>query len=358
MTQEPIVVGIDLIEITYGMAVWLVVIGFVGGLLSGFIGIGGAFIMTPAMMSMGIPGMVAVAAIVTHKFGKAIMGAKKQSEMGNVDIKLGLVMFAGLLAGVRAAFDVNQFILEKAGLAGSNLYISLVLIIVLTGVSVIIVRDLAGGAGGKGQQGPAGGKVAGRLRKIQLPPVIFFKVSGISVSLLVVLPVGLATGYLAGTIGAGGFIGIPAMVYLLGANIRVAGGTQLFLAIFSGIQGAFLYLLNGYVDLRIPLLLYIGSLVGVTLGVIVSNKVKGRQIQEVMALITAMVVVSRVFTVPGYMAELGYLSIAPGWLEFFGLAGNVFLAGSGLAGSGLILWWMSRGLSDKGPGRPGHQLSG
>ena len=120
MTQEPIVVGIDLIEITYGMAVWLVVIGFVGGLLSGFIGIGGAFIMTPAMMSMGIPGMVAVAAIVTHKFGKAIMGAKKQSEMGNVDIKLGLVMFAGLFAGVRAAFDVNQFILEKAGLAGPD----------------------------------------------------------------------------------------------------------------------------------------------------------------------------------------------------------------------------------------------
>ena len=69
----------------------VIVLGFIGGVLSGFIGSGGAFFMTPGMMNLGVNGVVAVASNITHKFGKAMMGSKKHGEMGNVDKRLGLV---------------------------------------------------------------------------------------------------------------------------------------------------------------------------------------------------------------------------------------------------------------------------
>lgn len=339
---------VEMINLTPEMALLLTGIGFAGGLLSGFLGTGGAFIMTPAMMSMGIPGIMAVAANVTHKFGKAIIGAKKHSELGNVDKKLGFVMFIALFAGVQAAVSINKSILLKSGLAASNLYISLMFILVLTGVTLVMLRDLMGRRNDKNRQKYHGSKIADRLGKINLPPLIYFKVAGVRASLWAVIVVGLATGYLAGTIGVGGFIGVPAMIYLLGINIRVAAGTEMFLAIFSGAQGAFLYALNGYVDLRIPLLLYIGSLVGVILGAVVNRIVKSSQIQAVMTSIMAMVVISRVWIVPEYMADLGYLPVPAGYLNIFKLIGNLFLFGSGAVGCGLILRWMFRAFREKG----------
>ncbi|MGM0787646.1 MAG: TSUP family transporter, partial [Thermodesulfobacteriota bacterium] len=70
----------------------VVMLGAVGGILSGFVGSGGAFFMTPGMMNLGVPGVVAVASNITHKFGKAMMGSKKHGEYGNVDKRLALFM--------------------------------------------------------------------------------------------------------------------------------------------------------------------------------------------------------------------------------------------------------------------------
>lgn len=323
----------------------LIGIGFVGGLLSGFLGTGGAFIMTPAMMSLGIPGIMAVAANVTHKFGKAIIGSKKHSEFGNVDKKMGLIMFIALFAGVKSAVTLNKIILDETGTAGSNLYISLIFIIVLAGVSIFMFRDIMGRRKGNSLQDTTPDSVAHRIRKLNMPPMIHFKVANVRTSLWLVLLVGLATGFLAGTIGVGGFIGIPAMIYLLGVPIRVAAGTELFLAIFSGMQGAFLYALNGFVDLRIPLLLYLGSIVGVTLGAVGTQVVNTSQIKLVMASIITIVVLSRASMVPGYLAQMGYLNLEPGILDAFDIVSNLLLWGSGAVGCGLILWWMLKALT-------------
>ncbi|MFZ5650364.1 MAG: sulfite exporter TauE/SafE family protein [Bacillota bacterium] len=342
--------AVGFVDITWETALSLVGIGFAGGLLSGFLGTGGAFIMTPAMMSLGIPGIMAVAANVTHKFGKAIVGAKKHSEMGNVDKKLGLVMFFALFAGVNTAVTLNKKVLLKSGTAGSDLYISLMFIFILSGVSIFMFRDVIRQRNArKGIKNAAlNAKITEKLGKFSLPPFIHFKVAGVRASLWTVLMVGLATGYLAGTIGVGGFIGVPAMIYLLGINIRVAAGTELFLAVFSGLQGAFLYALNGYVDLRIPLILYIGSLVGVTLGALVTRTVKSSQIQMVMISIMAMVVVSRAWTVPVYLAEMGYLQAGAQYLPAFKTASDIFLFGSGAVGCGMILWWMFGAVTGRG----------
>ncbi|MFZ5634947.1 MAG: sulfite exporter TauE/SafE family protein [Bacillota bacterium] len=337
---------IQLINITPETGLSLVGIGFAGGLLSGFLGTGGGFVMTPAMMSLGIPGIMAVAANMAHKFGKSVIGSIKYDEFGGVDKKLGLIMFSALIAGVKLAVTVNKRILDAAGVAASNLYISIIFVFILAGVSVFIFRDIIEQRACKQGRGPRTGKAAGWVKRINLPPLIYFKVAGTRASLWPALAVGFATGFLAGTIGGGGFIGIPAMVYLLGVPIPVAAGTGIFLAIFSGMQGTFLYAVDGYVDVRIPLLLYLGSIVGVTLGAVGSRVVRPSQIKLVMALIMAMVVFSRASTVPVYLTELGYLALAPGAVSAFNLIGKVFLFGSGLAGCALILFWILKALAE------------
>ncbi|MFZ5590229.1 MAG: sulfite exporter TauE/SafE family protein [Bacillota bacterium] len=329
--------AIKFIAMTPKMAFSLVGIGFVGGMLSGFLGSGGAFIMTPAMMSLGIPGIMAVAANITHKFGKAIMGSKKHGEYGNVDKRMGLVMFIALFIGVKLAVTLSKSILAKAGTAGSNLYISLMFVGILTWVAWFMYRDIKRAAAGGV---PSRGGLADKIGKLNIPPMIHFKVAGVRCSLWLALLVGLATGFLAGTIGVGGFIGVPAMIYLLGVPTYVAAGTELFLAIFSGMQGAYLYAISGLVDLRITLLLYVGSLVGLTIGAVGTRVVRGSQIKLAMVCIIAMVAVSRAMMVPKYLADMKIIVLSNQAGNWVTIASNVFLYGSGLIGCALIIYWM------------------
>ena len=112
------------------------------------------------------------------------------------------------------------------------------------------------------------------LNRFRLHPMIYFPVADVRVSLWVVLVCGLATGYLAGTIGVGGFIGVPAMIYVFGVSAQVAAGSELFLAMFMGAFGAINYALEGMVDLRMTMLLFVGSLVGIHIGAYGTKVVK------------------------------------------------------------------------------------
>lgn len=104
--------------------IYLFLVGFVGGLVSGFIGSGGAFVMTPAMMSMGVPGLVAVASNMCHKFPKALIGAIKRAKYGQVDVKIGIVLGISAEAGVLYGAHIQEGIKQRFGEAGSNLYVS------------------------------------------------------------------------------------------------------------------------------------------------------------------------------------------------------------------------------------------
>ena len=85
---------------------FLFIVGFIGGLVSGFIGSGGAFVLTPGMMSLGVPGTVAVASNMCHKFPKAMVGAYKRWKYGQVDIKLGLVLAVSAGLGVQVGIKI------------------------------------------------------------------------------------------------------------------------------------------------------------------------------------------------------------------------------------------------------------
>ena len=87
------------IQLDFATAIQVIILGFIGGVLSGFIGSGGAFFMTPGMMNLGVPGVVAVGSNITHKFGKAMMGSKTHGEMGNVDKKNGSLSHSYFFCG-------------------------------------------------------------------------------------------------------------------------------------------------------------------------------------------------------------------------------------------------------------------
>ncbi len=322
----------------------VILLGFIGGTLSGFIGSGGAFFMTPGMMNLGVPGVVAVASNVAHKFGKAMMGAKRHAEMGNVDKKLGVFLILTAFAGNYLAVRINDFLFSgkvdshgSGGAAAADLYISLVFICVLSVVSGFMIRDVRNTI--KEEMGPSR-KIIKFLSRLKLFPMITFPVADVRISLWILLLVGLATGYLAGTIGVGGFIGVPAMIYVFGIPTTVATGTELFLAMF---MGAFLmsnYVYLGYVDIRLSLLLYLGSLIGINIGAYGTKVVKELYIRLVTAIVIFLCVISRGIAIPIYLRQLGWLNMDQGWDVYFNMASKVMLFASGLSGVGVILFYV------------------
>ena len=123
------------IELNFQAVVFLLIIGFIGGLVSGFIGSGGAFVLTPGMMSLGVPGLVAVASNICHKFPKALVGAIKRHKFGQVDVKLGLSMAVTASLGMWWGSNIQKSIKATYGEAGSNLYVSAAFVIVLVSLS-------------------------------------------------------------------------------------------------------------------------------------------------------------------------------------------------------------------------------
>src|SRR5574342_855544 len=129
-------INLDTITILY-----LFGVGFVGGLVSGFIGSGGAFVLTPGMMSLGVPGLVAVASNMCHKFPKALIGAIKRAKYGQVDVKLGVVIGISAEAGVLYGAHIQEIIKARFGEAGSNLYVSVAFVVVLAVVGIFVLMD-------------------------------------------------------------------------------------------------------------------------------------------------------------------------------------------------------------------------
>lgn len=172
--------------------------------------------------------------------------------------------------------------------------------------------------------------------------MIHFPVADVWVSLWVILVCGLATGYLAGTIGVGGFIGVPAMIYVFGVSAAVAAGSELYLAMFMGAFGAINYAFEGLVDIRLTLLLYSGSLVGIYVGAYGTKVVREVVIRLVTSLIILICVVSRLAAIPVYLQQLGYIDTSTSYNAYFNGASKALLYFSGCTGGLLILYYVVR----------------
>ncbi|EMA21297.1 MULTISPECIES: sulfite exporter TauE/SafE family protein [Haloarcula] len=263
----------EILGLSLAMVVLFVGFGLLIGVLFGFFGMGGSFLVTPALLVMGYPTRVAVGSGLAFVFGTSVIATLKHRDMGQVDYKLGVLMIAGTTAGIEAGKEIVLH-LETLGLAGS--IISVTYVVLLGGIGAFVTYEaLRGGDGGEGiNHDAAEGDVdaddipdiAKKIQSYRIPPMISLR-GGVSVSLWMILGVAFVTGLLSGFLGVGGgFIRMPALFYLIGVPVPIAVGTDLFEIVFSGGLGSFLYALDGGVDLSIVLPLLAGSAFGARVG--------------------------------------------------------------------------------------------
>jgi len=298
---------ITFIELNFLNIGFLLLVGFIGGLVSGFIGSGGAFVLTPGMMSLGVDGLVAIASNMCHKFPKALVGAYKRYKYGQVDLKLGLIMASSAVLGVLIGIEIQHKINITFGNLGSDLYVSLAYVIVLTTIGSYVFYDAfrtqkSGGIEKKS-------KLSIFLQKIKLPPLVQLSIAESKISVWFIIPIGFLTGMLAATIAVGGFIGVPGMIFVVGASSLVASATELVVAFSMGLIGSIKWGMMGLIDIRLTVVILAGSLFGVQIGAYGTTFVNQNYIKKVMGTIMLLVALSRGIIIPSYLSELELITI-------------------------------------------------
>lgn len=327
----------------------LFLVGFVGGMVSGFIGSGGAFVLTPAMMTLGVTGIVAVASNICHKFPKALVGALKRHKYGQVDWKLGVVMGVFAEFGMLYGKHVMTNIRSAYGDVGTDLYVSVIFVIVLAAMGIYVLKDahkmfLSHREGGDVTQQQT--RLTRWVRGIRIRGTMMrFDSTGGPISLLFIAPLGFATGMLAATIAVGGFIGVPAMMYILGIPALIASATELVIAFVMGLGGTILYALEGVVDIRLAMIILAGSLFGIQIGAIGTTYVKDYVVKFVMGLIMTIVLFSRLFYIPGYLSDIGWIApLSDGTRMFLKYSGDAILFLALVSGAVAVIVALARGI--------------
>jgi len=265
--------------------IYLAVVGFIIGVLGGFFGVGGSFIAGPALRAVGVDWNFAVGTDLAHIVGKSVVAVKQHRALGNVDLRLGLIMAIGTIAGAEVGAQLIQA-LKRAG--NVNLVVSIVSIAIYVGISTFMIwesrKTLKSASAQKkkpGQDHSEFSHVARRIQGLKIWPMVSLPVSGVeSISLWVILVVAFIGGIFSGFLGGGaGYIRMPSMVYVLGVPTHLAVGTDLFEIIISASYGTFTHAIKGNVDILIALVMNTGAAVGAQIGAISTQYFAGPKIR-------------------------------------------------------------------------------
>ena len=276
-----------LISATHISPIYLIGIGFVVGILGGFFGVGGSFLAGPALFLAGMPMNFVVGTDLTHIVGKSIVAARRHHTLGNVDVKLGMIMAAGSIAGVEGGAQCIQYLKHRANM---DFVVGIGFILVLVAISAFMawesIKTLKAHKAPETQQKndvSAIAHVSKRIHRFHLPPMISLPDSGIEqVSLWVILTVAFVCGVLSGFLGGGvGYVRMPSMVFLLGVPTHVAVGTDLFQMIISAGYGTLTHAVKGNVDIMVALVMHTGSAVGAQIGASLTEYFHGPRIRLV-----------------------------------------------------------------------------
>lgn len=248
----------DVFGLSIAMIALFVGFGFLIGILFGFFGMGGSFLITPALLVLGYPAKVAVGSGLAFVFGTSVIGALKHRDHGQVDYRLAALMTLGMTIGIELGKRV-VFLLEELGSA--DLVVSIAYVGLLAVVGLFTLRDAHTETDGSDST-----DLAERVQSIRLPPMVSLS-GGVTVSAWIVLAVGGAIGVLSGFLGVGGgFLLMPAMMYGLGIPAAVAVGTDILQITISGAYGAFVYAQAGSIALPVVGSLLAGSAMGARIG--------------------------------------------------------------------------------------------
>ena len=269
----------------------LIFIGFGAGILSGFAGVGGAFIVTPALIILGFPANLAVGTGLAWVMGSSIVGAFRHRKLGNVDVKLGLVILVATMSGMEVGVRFLN-LTRDAGLVDEAVLSIAVCVLLIIGSytmweSITRKRQLDRMLE-EGQELPppmSASSISQKLQSISIPPKLYFTRSGISISLWIILAIGFFVGLLAGIMGVGGgFVMVPALVYVVGLPSLMAVGTDLFQVIFVAAYGCIRHTISGNVIIFAAFIMVIASSIGVQFGALVTRYVRGVSIRIILGI--------------------------------------------------------------------------
>jgi uncharacterized membrane protein YfcA len=288
----------------------LVLLGMGGlvGFLSGMFGVGGGFLMTPLLIFNGIPPAIAVASEANQIVASSVSGGLAYWQRRAVDVRMGLVLMAGGIIGSFAGVSLFHFV---RSLGQIDIVISLSYVFLLSTIGILMLRESVQTilAARRGQ--------ALRTRRpgqhswfLKLPPRIRFRRSHLYISIYPPLLIGFGVGVLSAILGVGGgFIMVPAMIYLLRMPTNVVIGTSLVQIIFVTASVTLLHAVeNKTVDIVLALILIIGGVVGAQIGARVGQRLPGEKLRAMLAVIVLLVGGKLLFDLVKYPAELFSLS--------------------------------------------------
>jgi uncharacterized membrane protein YfcA len=272
---------------------WLLLLGLGGGvgLLSGLFGVGGGFLMTPLLIFIGVPPAIAVGSEAAQIVGASVSGVLAHWRRGNVDVRMGVILLLGGLVG--STLGVQLFaVLRQAGQV--DLIISLAYVVILGAIgTLMLVESVNALRRARRSGGARRGKLHQHTWLHGLPLKMRFPKSKLYISPILPFAVGAFVGVLAALMGVGGgFIMVPAMIYLLGMPTAVVVGTSLFQIIFVTSNVTFLQAWqNQTVDMVLAVLLLVGGVVGAQIGARLGQKLRGEQLRGLMALMVLAVAI-------------------------------------------------------------------
>ncbi|HOV86283.1 MAG TPA: sulfite exporter TauE/SafE family protein [Syntrophobacteraceae bacterium] len=321
----------------YSTTIFLVsiAIGLAAGLITGCIGAGGGFIITPALMAAGVKGILAVGTDLFHIFAKAIMGTAVHKKLGNVSVKLAVAFLVGSGVGTFIGGAINKGLYNKDPLL-SEAFISAVYAILLGFLGFYALSDFlrsskGGGGGGDAHGGgPVGTPpMALKLQNLNLPPMIQFDEDfvpgGKRISGAIIAAGGVVVGIMAAIMGVGGgFITFPMFVYIFGVSSMTTVGTDILQIIFTaGLAAVGQYAIYGYVFYTLAMGMLIGSLLGIQVGALTTKVVKGIHIRGFYAVSILAGFINRAATLPKKFTELEVLDLSKSLVSNIEFVGNI-----------------------------------
>ncbi|MBX9452725.1 MAG: sulfite exporter TauE/SafE family protein [Neoaquamicrobium sediminum] len=297
-------------EMSVNMVV-LLAMGAAVGFLSGLFGVGGGFLITPLLIFYNIPPAIAVATGANQVIASSTSGALSHFKKGTIDFKLGTVLLAGGVVGSTVGVWVFSLLRSVGQL---DLFVSLLYVALLGTVGTMMLIESV-----RAMRRAAGGAVPS-LRKPgqhnwihRLPLKMRFRASKLFVSVIPVLGLGAIIGFLASIMGVGGgFIMVPALIYLLKVPTNVVIGTSLFQIVFTAAYTTIVHATtNQTVDVVLAFLLMIGGVAGAQYGAKAGQKLRGEQLRALLALLVVAVALRLAFDLfvrPNSLYSLSSLS--------------------------------------------------
>ena len=260
----------------------LIILGIGVGIIGGFFGMGGAWMVTPGLNILGFPMAFAIGTDIAHMAGKSLISTMRHGKFGNVDYKLGMIMLVGTVVGFEVGAQMVMW-LERLGSVEAvvrYLYLGLLMFIawmVFTDVAKKKKKDAEALAKhGEVDKLSTGIEWHKTFHKIKIPPMVHLHVAGIYCSAWLPIFVSFLTGWLAGILGiGGGLIRMPSLIYILGCPTHVAVGTDLFEVMISGLYGAGTYTFKGRTELVAAIIMLVGAAIGAQVGTVATKYIKG-----------------------------------------------------------------------------------